>query len=256
MVIYLQQEGRGIGLANKIAAYALQEQGLDTVDANRALGLPDDAREYSSVRNILRDLGVRSVRLMTNNPRKLDVLTSLGVTISGRVPCQVQAQEHSAGYLAAKRDRMSHLLEDNLASGSGSDEDDDAQSKQQRRQQRLEQRQQQQAEAVAEEEQVLDGSFCYWNHDGEPTQPSASAYVQGGMGLPPGLQEARARSTSPTLASHTVMMDEDDDEDDEDSSSGSGRQQQQGQPGGQPLPRSNGSVSSSSSSSTVVGDVA
>jgi GTP cyclohydrolase II len=91
IVIYLWQEGRGIGLANKIAAYALQEQGLDTVDANRALGLPDDSREYTSVRNILKELGVKSIKLMTNNPRKINVLTELGVKVNGRVPCQIQA---------------------------------------------------------------------------------------------------------------------------------------------------------------------
>ncbi|KAK9845539.1 hypothetical protein WJX84_003566, partial [Apatococcus fuscideae] len=78
VIIYLQQEGRGIGLANKIAAYSLQERGLDTVDANRALGLPDDCREYTSVRNILQHLNIRSIRLMTNNPRKIAVLRELG----------------------------------------------------------------------------------------------------------------------------------------------------------------------------------
>jgi GTP cyclohydrolase II len=92
IVIYLWQEGRGIGLANKIAAYKLQEQGLDTVDANRALGLPDDSREYTSVRNILKELRVKSVRLMTNNPRKISELTELGVKVNGRVPCQIQVR--------------------------------------------------------------------------------------------------------------------------------------------------------------------
>jgi GTP cyclohydrolase II len=95
IVIYLWQEGRGIGLANKIAAYKLQEQGLDTVDANRALGLPDDLREYTSVRNILRDLGVKSIRLMTNNPRKISVLTELGVKVTDRIPIQIEAGEHN-----------------------------------------------------------------------------------------------------------------------------------------------------------------
>lgn len=75
IVVYLQQEGRGIGLANKIAAYALQEKGLDTVDANRALGLPDDCREYTSVKNMLADLGVKSIKIITNNPRKINLLT-------------------------------------------------------------------------------------------------------------------------------------------------------------------------------------
>lgn len=114
IVIYLQQEGRGIGLANKIAAYSLQERGLDTVDANRALGLPDDCREYTSVRNILKELGVKSIQLITNNPRKINQLRMLGLSITGRIPCIVQeANEHNMGYLAAKRDRMSHFLSDN-----------------------------------------------------------------------------------------------------------------------------------------------
>jgi hypothetical protein len=95
IVIYLWQEGRGIGLANKIAAYKLQEQGLDTVDANRALGLPDDLREYTSVRNILREMGIKSVRLMTNNPRKTRLLTELGVKVTDRIPIQIKAGDHN-----------------------------------------------------------------------------------------------------------------------------------------------------------------
>eukprot|EP00201_Polytomella_parva_P021961 CAMPEP_0175046434 /NCGR_PEP_ID=MMETSP0052_2-20121109/5032_1 /TAXON_ID=51329 ORGANISM="Polytomella parva, Strain SAG 63-3" /NCGR_SAMPLE_ID=MMETSP0052_2 /ASSEMBLY_ACC=CAM_ASM_000194 /LENGTH=192 /DNA_ID=CAMNT_0016310187 /DNA_START=407 /DNA_END=985 /DNA_ORIENTATION=- len=111
VVIYLHQEGRGIGLANKIAAYSLQESGVDTVDANRLLGLPDDSREYTAVRNILAELGIRSVRLMTNNPRKMAALAALGVEVKGRVPCQINPGEHSLGYLQAKRNRMSHLID-------------------------------------------------------------------------------------------------------------------------------------------------
>jgi GTP cyclohydrolase II len=110
VVIYLRQEGRGIGLANKIAAYALQEQGHDTVDANRLLGLPDDARRYEAAADILADLGVRSIRLMTNNPRKIEKLTELGVSIEGRIPVRVEGNPHSAGYLAAKAQRMGHEL--------------------------------------------------------------------------------------------------------------------------------------------------
>jgi GTP cyclohydrolase II len=112
MVIYLQQEGRGIGLANKIAAYSLQEKGMDTVDANRALGLPDDSREYFSVRNILDDLGVKSIRLITNNPRKINKLRGLGINIMGRIPSIVEAGEHNQGYLDTKRDRMDHMLDE------------------------------------------------------------------------------------------------------------------------------------------------
>ncbi len=111
-VIYLRQEGRGIGLANKIAAYALQEDGHDTVDANRMLGLPDDVRRYDAAAAILADMGVRSVRLMTNNPRKVHQLEALGVRISGRIPVLTRTNVHSAGYLEAKARRMGHLLPD------------------------------------------------------------------------------------------------------------------------------------------------
>ena len=109
VVIYLRQEGRGIGLANKIAAYALQEQGLDTVDANRALGLPDDARRYHAAEAILRDLDLTDIRLMTNNPRKVERLTSLGVRVRDRIPVLVDANPHSAGYLEVKARRMGHV---------------------------------------------------------------------------------------------------------------------------------------------------
>ena len=110
MVIYLHQEGRGIGIANKIAAYALQEQGHDTVDANRLLGLPDDSRSYDAAAEILEDLGVRSVALLTNNPRKVQKLEALGVKIIGRVPVLVSPNHHSAGYLEAKASRMGHMI--------------------------------------------------------------------------------------------------------------------------------------------------
>ena len=99
IIIYCQQEGRGIGLANKIAAYALQERGLDTVQANRALGLPDDCREYSAVRHILRELEIESIRLMTNNPRKISELEAMGIVVTGRVPCVVVGNEFNQGYL-------------------------------------------------------------------------------------------------------------------------------------------------------------
>jgi len=111
IVCYLQQEGRGIGLANKIAAYAVQEGGVDTVDANRQLGLPDDTREYTAVENMLRELDVRSVQLMTNNPRKIRELECGGLKITGRIPCIVKANLFNEGYLAAKERRMSHVLD-------------------------------------------------------------------------------------------------------------------------------------------------
>jgi GTP cyclohydrolase II len=109
-VLYLRQEGRGIGLANKIRAYELQAGGLDTVDANRSLGLPDDARSYEAARDMLAHLGVRSVRLMTNNPDKVQKLRALGVSVTGTMPVVVPANPFSQGYLEAKRDRMAHDL--------------------------------------------------------------------------------------------------------------------------------------------------
>lgn len=111
VVIYLHQEGRGIGLANKIAAYALQEQGLDTVDANRALGLPDDIRRYDAAAAILRDLGVRRVRLLTNNPRKIRVLREEGVDIADREPVLVGDHPLCLSYQRAKKERMGHAFD-------------------------------------------------------------------------------------------------------------------------------------------------
>lgn len=110
LIIYLRQEGRGIGLANKIRAYALQEQGADTVDANRLLGLPDDARTYEAAAGTIRFLGIRSVELITNNPAKIDALEKSGVVVSGRVPSLVPVGEQAREYLDVKRDRMQHLL--------------------------------------------------------------------------------------------------------------------------------------------------
>ncbi len=110
VVIYLRQEGRGIGLANKIRAYALQNQGIDTVDANRMLGLPDDLRCYRLAGRILQDLGVESVRLMTNNPSKISGLTDAGVPIASHEPLLCDVDGLALGYLAVKRDRMGHLI--------------------------------------------------------------------------------------------------------------------------------------------------
>ena len=115
IVIYLLQEGRGVGLAAKVAAYALQEThggGLDTVDANRALGLPDDAREYGAVADVLSDLAFhQDIYLLSNNPRKQEALEALSVQIAGRVPCVVRPMGSLArGYLRAKAERMGHLI--------------------------------------------------------------------------------------------------------------------------------------------------
>jgi len=117
-VLYLRQEGRGIGLANKIRAYELQAQGADTVDANRLLGLPDDAREYHAAAHMLEHFDVQSVQLLTNNPAKVDALRSLGVEVAGRLPVVVAPNPFSAAYLETKRARMAHELP--VASGSAS----------------------------------------------------------------------------------------------------------------------------------------
>lgn len=109
-VLYLRQEGRGIGLANKIRAYELQARGHDTVDANRMLGLPDDARQYDVAADMLRHFGVESVLLLTNNPAKVNGLRALGVTVNGRIPLVIPPNPFSAGYLEAKRIRMEHEL--------------------------------------------------------------------------------------------------------------------------------------------------
>jgi len=108
VVVYLRQEGRGIGLGNKVRAYALQETGIDTVDANRMLGFGDDDRTYDVAGTILKDLGVRRVALLTNNPGKLDALRALGLEVS-RVPHKAEPTPHSAEYLAVKARRMGHL---------------------------------------------------------------------------------------------------------------------------------------------------
>ena len=109
IVIYLRgQEGRGIGLLNKLKAYALQEKGLDTVDANLALGLPSEAREYGAAVAILNDLGVKSVRLMTNNPAKSDFLIAAGIPVNETVPLIVGLAAENTGYLQVKRERMGH----------------------------------------------------------------------------------------------------------------------------------------------------
>jgi 3,4-dihydroxy 2-butanone 4-phosphate synthase/GTP cyclohydrolase II len=108
-IIYLQQEGRGIGLANKVAAYELQDGGMDTVDANIHLGFPEDCRQYGVVPSILSDMGIDSIRLITNNPRKINKLKSLGVNVVDTIPMVVKnANEYNRKYLKTKKDRMNH----------------------------------------------------------------------------------------------------------------------------------------------------
>jgi GTP cyclohydrolase II len=109
-VIYLRQEGRGIGLLNKIRAYELQDQGLDSVDANERLGFPADARDYATAARIIELLGIASVRLLTNNPAKISGLEQEGIKVTGRVPIVVPANRFNERYLATKRTRFNHLL--------------------------------------------------------------------------------------------------------------------------------------------------
>lgn len=111
ILVYLPyQEGRGIGLVNKIRAYALQDQGLDTVDANVSIGEPVDARDYDLAARILADLGQTNIKLLTNNPAKVEALKALGITIAEQVSLIVAPNRHNRGYLKAKKERMAHLF--------------------------------------------------------------------------------------------------------------------------------------------------
>ncbi len=114
VILYLRQEGRGIGLIDKLRAYQLQDQGLDTVQANERLGLPVDKRDYGIGSQILYDLGVRKIRLLSNNPRKYYGLEGYGLQIVERVPLEVRPNAHNIRYLRAKRDKLGHLLEETL----------------------------------------------------------------------------------------------------------------------------------------------
>ncbi|WP_445659474.1 GTP cyclohydrolase II [Aquincola tertiaricarbonis] len=110
VLLYLRQEGRGIGLVDKIRAYALQDAGADTVEANRRLGLPDDARDYRVAAEMLKILGVCSVRLLTNNPAKMQALSDLGVAVTERLPLRAGENPHNSNYLLTKALRMGHWL--------------------------------------------------------------------------------------------------------------------------------------------------
>jgi GTP cyclohydrolase II len=111
LLVYLRQEGRGIGLINKVRAYALQDRGLDTVDANRALGFRDDERDYAIAAHILASLEVRSVQLMTNNPDKLGQLTRHGVRVTGRIPHVIPPNAYNRFYLETKAERSGHFID-------------------------------------------------------------------------------------------------------------------------------------------------
>ena len=110
MLLYLNQEGRGIGISNKILAYALQDQGFDTVEANERLGFKPDQRDYGIGAQILRDLGVRSMRLLTNNPRKFVGLEGYGLSVSRTVPIEIPATDSTRRYLKTKKDKLGHRL--------------------------------------------------------------------------------------------------------------------------------------------------
>jgi 3,4-dihydroxy 2-butanone 4-phosphate synthase/GTP cyclohydrolase II len=109
-IVYLRQEGRGIGLVNKLRAYNLQDSGMDTVEANEALGFRPDLRDYGIGAQILLDLGLSSVRFLTNNPKKIVGLDGYGLSVAEQVPLNVQPNPHNADYLRTKRDKMGHLF--------------------------------------------------------------------------------------------------------------------------------------------------
>jgi len=110
ILLYLPQEGRGIGLINKVKAYQLQDEGLDTVEANRKLGFAADSRDYDFAAEALKALGVRSVRLLSNNPDKIEQLERAGIRVVERIPCRPRTNHHSRAYLRTKQDKMGHLL--------------------------------------------------------------------------------------------------------------------------------------------------
>jgi len=110
VLLYMRQEGRGIGIINKLRAYRLQDQGFDTVDANTRLGLPDEARDFPTAARMLDLLGIDTIRLMTNNPAKVRALEAEGVRVAERVPHALPDNPHNTDYLATKRDRSGHLL--------------------------------------------------------------------------------------------------------------------------------------------------
>ncbi|MEI0604202.1 bifunctional 3,4-dihydroxy-2-butanone-4-phosphate synthase/GTP cyclohydrolase II [Brachyspira alvinipulli] len=111
IMVYMRQEGRGIGLVNKLRAYELQDKGFDTVDANIALGFRDDMREYYEAYQMLKNLGVKSIKIMTNNPDKIKYLNNYGLEIKERIPIQIEASEYDAFYLKTKKERMGHILD-------------------------------------------------------------------------------------------------------------------------------------------------
>lgn len=113
IIVYLRQEGRNIGIINKLKAYSLQEKGLDTVQANLELGLPADDRNFGVAIDILNNLGVKKVNLLTNNPEKVRYVEQSNIELNSRIPLQIPANENNKGYLQTKKDFFGHLLDDN-----------------------------------------------------------------------------------------------------------------------------------------------
>ncbi|EJO5348619.1 bifunctional 3,4-dihydroxy-2-butanone-4-phosphate synthase/GTP cyclohydrolase II [Clostridium botulinum] len=111
VLVYMRQEGRGIGLLNKLKAYALQDEGMDTIEANLALGFPEDLRDYGIGAQILKDLGVKNIKLMTNNPKKISGLSGYGIKIVDRVPIDMGCKKENKNYLKTKKDKMGHLID-------------------------------------------------------------------------------------------------------------------------------------------------
>ena len=111
MIIYMAQEGRGIGLVNKIRAYELQDQGMDTVEANEALGFAADERDYSYCKEILSSVDISSVKLMTNNPRKIKGLEEVGIKVTERVPVHIDSNKHNENYLKVKASKLGHMMD-------------------------------------------------------------------------------------------------------------------------------------------------
>jgi 3,4-dihydroxy 2-butanone 4-phosphate synthase / GTP cyclohydrolase II len=111
IILYMQQEGRGIGLLNKIKAYALQEQGMDTVQANEKLGFTADQRDYSLAADMLKDLGIKDITLLTNNPHKVKGLEEAGIKVTKRISLQIASNEHSEAYLKTKKEKLGHLID-------------------------------------------------------------------------------------------------------------------------------------------------
>ena len=111
MIIYMAQEGRGIGVVNKIRAYELQDQGMDTVEANEALGFAADERDYSYCKEILSSVDISSVKLMTNNPRKIKVLEEVGIKVTERVPVHIDPNKHNENYLKVKANKLGHMMD-------------------------------------------------------------------------------------------------------------------------------------------------